>query len=167
MVNRPLDVKALTMMHDFAITAEHVIFMDLPIVFNLESRQRQRDMPFRWDDDYGARLGVLRRDDPFGECAGSRSTRATSSTSPTRTTAMGNAIVLQAVRYPELWRGNGGFDAEGVMWTLDDRPGDRHASASSQLDDRAVEFPRIDDRLAGLHARYAVSVGKTAGCATT
>ena len=24
-------------------------------------------MPYRWDDDYGARLGVLRRDDPFGE----------------------------------------------------------------------------------------------------
>ena len=27
-----------------------------------------------------------------------------------------------------------------------------------QLDDRAVEFPRIDDRLAGLQARYTVSV---------
>ncbi len=24
-------------------------------------------MPFRWEDDYGARLGVLRRADPFGE----------------------------------------------------------------------------------------------------
>jgi carotenoid cleavage dioxygenase len=29
-----------------------------------------------------------------------------------------------------------------------------------QLDDRAVEFPRIDDRLAGMRARYSVSVGK-------
>lgn len=28
-----------------------------------------------------------------------------------------------------------------------------------QLDDLSVEFPRIDDRLAGLPARYAVSVG--------
>jgi carotenoid cleavage dioxygenase-like enzyme len=24
-------------------------------------------MPYRWDDNYGARLGVLRRDDPYGE----------------------------------------------------------------------------------------------------
>ena len=24
------------MMHDFALTAQHVIFMDLPIVFNLD-----------------------------------------------------------------------------------------------------------------------------------
>jgi carotenoid cleavage dioxygenase-like enzyme len=31
--------------------------------------------------------------------------------------------------------------------------------AERQLDDRAVAFPRIDDRLATLLARYAVSVG--------
>ena len=67
-INRPLDVKALTMMHDFALTAEHVIFMDLPIVFNLDvALKGDGDMPYRWDDDYGARLGVLRRDDPFGD----------------------------------------------------------------------------------------------------
>ena len=58
-INRPLDVKALTMMHDFALTAEHVIFMDLPIVFNLDIAMKgDGDMPYRWDDNYGARLGV-------------------------------------------------------------------------------------------------------------
>ena len=67
-INRPLDVKAHTMMHDFALTAEHVIFMDLPIVFNLDiAIKGEGDMPYRWSDDYGARLGVMRRDDPFGE----------------------------------------------------------------------------------------------------
>ena len=67
-INRPLDVKAHTMMHDFALTASHVIFMDLPIVFNLDvALKGDSDMPYRWDDNYGARLGVLRRDDPFGE----------------------------------------------------------------------------------------------------
>ena len=41
-INRPLEVKALTMMHDFALTANHVIFMDLPIVFSIGRRgQRQ------------------------------------------------------------------------------------------------------------------------------
>ena len=56
------------MMHDFALTAGHVIFMDLPIVFDLDiAMTGKRDMPYRWDDNYGARLGVLRRDDPFGE----------------------------------------------------------------------------------------------------
>ena len=42
--------------------------MDLPIVFDLDiALKGEGDMPYRCDDNYGARLGVLRRDDPFGE----------------------------------------------------------------------------------------------------
>ena len=77
------------MMHDFAMTSRHVIFMDLPVVFNLDIAINGRgDMPYRWDDGYGARFGVLRRDDPSVRSAGSRSTRATCSTSPTPTTTV-------------------------------------------------------------------------------
>jgi len=55
------------MMHDFALTAEHVVFMDLPLVFNLDvAIKGEGDMPYRWSDEYGARFGVMRRDDPFG-----------------------------------------------------------------------------------------------------
>ena len=70
----------------------------------------------------------------------------------------GNSIVLQSVRYPELWRGTSGFETDGVLWswTIDLQTG---KVAERQLDDRPIEFPRIDDRLAGLPARYAVSVG--------
>lgn len=161
-INRPLDVKALTMMHDFALTAEHVIFMDLPIVFNMDVAMKgEGDMPYRWSDDYGARFGVMRRDDPFGTvrwfdidpCYVFHVANAFETT-----TASGIRINLQAVRYPELWRDSGGFDADGVLWswTIDLHAG---AVTERQLDDRAVEFPRIDDRLATLPARYAVSVG--------
>lgn len=157
-INRPLDVKAHTMMHDFALTAEHVIFMDLPIVFNMDVAMKgDGDMPYRWSDDYGARFGVMRRDDPFGTvrwfdidpCYVFHVANAYDSA---------NSIVLQAVRYPELWRDSGGFDADGVLWswTIDLQAG---TVTERQLDDRAVEFPRIDDRLATLPARYAVSVG--------
>jgi carotenoid cleavage dioxygenase-like enzyme len=157
-INRPLDVKAHTMMHDFALTAEHVIFMDLPIVFNLDVASKgDGDMPYRWDDNYGARLGVMRRDDPFGPvrwfdidpCYVFHVANAYDS---------GNSIAVQAVRYPELWRDSGGFDTDAVLWswTIDLQTG---TVIERQLDDRAVEFPRIDDRLATLPARYAVSVG--------
>ena len=157
-VDRPLEVPALTMMHDFAMTAEHVIFMDLPIVFNLEvAISGKGDMPFRWDDEYGARFGVLRRDDPHGQvrwfdiepCYVFHVANAY---------VDGDSIVLQAVRYPELWRNDGGFGASAVLWEwrLNTSTG---AVSERQLDDRTVEFPRIDDRLVGLPARYAVSVG--------
>ncbi|AQA06282.1 9-cis-epoxycarotenoid dioxygenase [Mycobacterium sp. MS1601] len=156
-INRPVEVPALTMMHDFAMTAGHVIFMDLPIVFNLDiALAGESDMPYRWDDAYGARLGVLRRDDPFGEirwfdidpCYVFHVSNAYE---------RGNTLVLQAVRYPELWRNTGDFEADGVMWswTLDLAAG---TVSERQIDDVAVEFPRIDDRLAGLPARYSVSV---------
>ena len=129
-------------------------------MFNLDIALRGgSDMPYRWDDDYGARLGVLRRDDPFGPirwfeidpCYVFHVANAHDGSD-------GKSIVLQAVRYPELWRNDGGFDSAGVLWswTIDLAAG---TVAERQLDDRSVEFPRIDDRLAGLPARYAVSVG--------
>jgi len=157
-ISRPIDVEALTMMHDFAMTSGHVIFLDLPIVFNIDiAVSGSGDMPFRWEDEYGARLGVLRRDDPFGEvrwfdidpCYIFHVANAYDD---------GETIVLQAVRYAELWRKDGGFGDSAVLWNwrIDLRTG---TVTEHQLDDRAVEFPRIDDRLAGLPARYAVSVG--------
>lgn len=156
-INRPIDVKAMTMMHDFALTAEHVVFMDLPIVFNLDvAMNGESDMPFRWSDEYGARFGVLRRDDPFGEVRWFE-------IEPCYVFHVANAfdgdgtIELQAVRYPELWRNSGGFDVDGVLWswTIDLRAG---TVTERQLDDRGVEFPRIDDRLTGLRADYTVAV---------
>ncbi len=157
-VNRPIDVPALTMMHDFALTAEHVVFMDLPIVFNLDiALKGNGDMPYRWDGGYGARLGVLRRDDPFGPVRWF-------DIDPCYVFHVANAydrdgsIVLQGIRYPELWRDSSDFGVDGVLWswTIDVHSG---KVAERQLDDRAVEFPRIDDRLGTLPARYAVSVG--------
>lgn len=157
-VSRGIDVPKLTMMHDFALTAEHVVFMDLPIVFNLDIAINGGGMPYRWDEHYGARLGVLRRDDPHGSvrwfeidpCYVFHVVNAFED---------GHSLVVQAVRYPELWRNDAGFDdAEGAMWrwTIDL---DRGTVAENQIDDRGVEFPRIDDRLAGLRARYGVTVG--------
>ena len=35
----------------------------------------------------------------------------------------------------------------------------RGTVTEEQIDERAVEFPRIDDRLIGLPARYGVTVG--------
>ncbi|WP_343603130.1 carotenoid oxygenase family protein [Mycobacterium sp.] len=158
-VSRGVDVEALTMMHDFALTAGHVVFMDLPVVFDIGlALAGEPAMPYRWDDDYGARLGVLSRDDPFGPlrwveiepCYVFHTVNAYDD---------GDSIVLQGVRYPEMWRQGSGFEAEAMpwSWTVDLVSG---TVAERQLDDRAVEFPRIDDRRTGSAARYAVTVGK-------
>ena len=55
-----IDVPNMVMMHDFNITENYVIFMDLPAVFNLELALEGK-MPIEWSDSYPARLGVMPR----------------------------------------------------------------------------------------------------------
>ncbi|MEU8894524.1 carotenoid oxygenase family protein [Nocardia sp. NPDC048505] len=162
-VSRPVDVPAPTMQHDFNLTAAHVVFMDLPVVFDAETAIRGGGMPFGWREDYPARLGVLRRDDPHGEirwfgidpCYVFHTLNAYDE--PGR-------IVLEVMRYPELWRtGSATFDEATLWrWTIDLAAG---TVEERQIDDRAAEFPRIDDRLAGLPARFghATVAGKDSG----
>jgi carotenoid cleavage dioxygenase-like enzyme len=170
-VNRPLDVPALTLMHDFGLTADHVVFMDLPVLFNLGvalTRQDERDLPYRWDDDYGARLGVLRRDDPYGPvrwfdidpCYVFHVANAYDLPSST-SRAGGNCVVLEVIRYPEMWRDSSEFGIDATLWRWKINL-DTGVVEESQLDDRGVEFPRVDDRLAGAAARYSVAVGSGA-----
>ncbi|HXS85176.1 MAG TPA: carotenoid oxygenase family protein, partial [Mycobacterium sp.] len=163
-ISRPIDVPALTLMHDFALTAEYVVFLDLPLLFDpgvALTRPYERDLPYRWDDQYPARLGVLRRDDPYGQlrwfdidpCFVFHIANAYDSGR--------NAIVLEVLRYDEMWRENSDFGADAALWrwtiNLDSGVVDE-----TQLDDRGVEFPRVDDRLAGTAARHAVAVGSGA-----
>jgi len=166
-ISRPIDVPALTLMHDFALTAEHVVFLDLPLLFNLGAALTgsfERDLPYRWDDQYRARLGVLRRDDPYGPLRWFdidpgfvfHVANAYDVASPD-----GNAIVLEVLRYDEMWRDNSEFGTDAALWRWTINL-DTGVVEERQLDDRGVEFPRVDDRLAGTSARYSVAVGSGA-----
>ena len=148
-----------TMIHDFAITRNHAVFMDLPVVFDIE-RAMKGTMPYAFSDTYPARLGILKRGRPASE------TRWVS-VKPNYVFHVSNAyeeadgtIVLDVARYEELWRASpGSFDVARMhRWTV--KPG---ASAASEtpIDDRSIEFPRIDERLNGLPHRYAYAPAGT------
>jgi carotenoid cleavage dioxygenase-like enzyme len=149
--SRPIPVRGVTMMHDFALTDRHVIFMDLPMVFDL-TRAAAGEMPYAWSDTYGARLGVLRRDDSTAEvqwfeiepCYVFHVLNAYDEA---------DAIVIDVVRYPELWRnGPRTFDAALLhRWTIDLTA---QRVAEKQLDDMAIEFPRADERRLGSAYRF-------------
>ena len=49
-----------TMMHDFNVTQNFIIFMDLPAVFDMDLALKG-EIPIHWDDNYPARLGVMLR----------------------------------------------------------------------------------------------------------
>jgi carotenoid cleavage dioxygenase-like enzyme len=153
-VSREIDVPGATMMHDFHLTARHVVFMDLPVVFDHErARSPEGGLPYVWSPQYGARLGVLRRDDPFGAvrwfeigpCYVFHSLNA-------HEEADGTRLVLYVARYPSLGDGVAlGGNATLWRWTIDLTAG---TVREQQVDDRPTEFPRIDDRLAGLPTAF-------------
>ncbi|WP_067701544.1 carotenoid oxygenase family protein [Nocardia jejuensis] len=151
-VSREVDVPAATMHHDFALTSGHVVFMDLPVLFDLDTAMTGAGMPFRWNDEYQARLGVLRRDDPHG-------TIRWFSIDPCYVFHTLNAydepgrIVLHVMRYPSMWRSDSHDFEQATLWrwVIDLNTGAVH---EEQVDDRVAEFPRIDDRLAGLDSRF-------------
>ncbi|MFF3560917.1 carotenoid oxygenase family protein [Streptomyces sp. NPDC002574] len=153
-VSRPVDVPAHTMMHDFHLTSRHVVFMDLPVVFDLERATTVGGMPYAWCDTYGARLGVLRRDDPYGAvrwfdidpCYVFHTLNAYEEAA-----ADGTRLVLLGMRYPSLGDGVAVTSPAHLWrWTLDLAAG---TVREEQVSDLPGEFPRIDDRLAGLAAR--------------
>lgn len=165
--SRVVPVPGPTLMHDFAVTENHVIWLDLPLVFDLAALSL--GIPYRWDDGYGARLGVMprRRD---GEVRWF-------DIDPCFVFHVGNAhedgagrIVLDAVRYEpadfvDFWTGLGGHDAmagparaalrAGVArlhrWVLDPATG---VSRDEPLSDRLVEMPTHNDACTGRPHRY-------------
>ncbi|KAL4547510.1 hypothetical protein Ndes2526B_g06756 [Nannochloris sp. 'desiccata'] len=50
------------MMHDFALTQNHVIFIDAPLFFKPEVMIKKGSLPFDFDKSAPLRLGVMRRD---------------------------------------------------------------------------------------------------------
>jgi carotenoid cleavage dioxygenase-like enzyme len=145
-VSRDIDVQGPTMMHDFNISERYVVFMDLPMVFDLD-RAMAGTMPYAFDSSYGARLGVLRRDDPHGAVRWFE-IEPCYVFHPLNAHDDGRIITIDVARYPALWTAS---SESAVMWrwTIDLVAG---TVTERQLDDRPCEFPRVDDRLVGLPA---------------
>ena len=140
-----------TMMHDFNVTRNHVVFMDLPAVFDLEMAMRG-EMPIHWDDNYPARLGVMPRD---GTDADVRwfELNPCYVFHPMNAYEDGDKIVLDVARLSHIWR-DSMMDfpmPQFWRWTIDTISG---KVTEEQVDDRAGEFPRVADSVVGLKHRY-------------
>src|SRR5205814_2007919 len=56
----PIELPRAVMMHDFAITARHTVFLDLPMVFDFTAIFKGK-APLVFEPKHGARIGVLPR----------------------------------------------------------------------------------------------------------
>ena len=145
-----------TMMHDFNITQNHVIFMDLPAVFDMKLAM-SGGMPIRWDDNYPSRLGVMPRN---GTDADVRwyEINPCYVFHPMNSYEEGDKIVLDVARFSHIWRDSMmDFPMPQLWrWTIDTKTGKVH---EEQVDDRPGEFPRVADSVIGLKHRYGYVMG--------
>ena len=151
-----VEIPEATMQHDFGVTASRVAFLDLPVVFDRALALAGVTIPFRWDPEAGARVGVLGRGEKGTEtvwcgldpCYAFHVVNAFDD---------GPAVVLDVCRYATMFdTAPGGLLSTTLpcleRWRVD--PAARSVTTTA-LDDRHVEFPRIDDTLAGRPYRYA------------
>jgi len=154
-----IDVAWPSMMHDFAVTRDHVIFILCPLVFSFEGLA-ERGGAFSWEPERGTRLGVMPRG---GSNADVRwfETDASYVFHPMNAYEDGDAIVLDVARYGRL-----DFMSPGAVedpayrdenaarlhrWRIDLARG---GVASTPLDDIVAEFPRVDERRLGRRHRF-------------
>ncbi len=155
-----IEVPGPTMMHDFMITRENAIFMDLPVTFDF-SKAISGDIPIGWDESYGARIGILPR---FGTNDDIRWFEVDPCYvfHPVNAHVEGSKVVCHVGRHEYMWRDSMDDFAPSYLykWTFDMETG---AVTEETLDDVSHAFPRVDERLVGLPARYGWVVGPRPG----
>lgn len=157
-----IEVKGATMVHDFNITRNHVIFMDLPLVWNFENAANS-GLPIQWSDEYGARLGVMPRDGSNKDVVW-YDIDPCYVYHPLNAYEDGDDIVIDVSRLAHSMK-PGVADVPPVLhrWTIHQSTG---KVSESQIDDKAVDFPRVPDAVVGLKHRYGYTAEFGAGLPT-
>ena len=146
-----IDIPNMVMMHDFNITRNYVIFMDLPLVLDLSLIET--GVPFGFDPSAGARLGVMPRhgtkqDVQWFEIDPCYVFH------PVNAHENGNEIILHVSRQPEAF-GKSSDDYAEVgrlwKWTINLNTG---TVLEEKIDDRPGDFGRVADKVVGLDANY-------------
>jgi carotenoid cleavage dioxygenase len=143
-----------TMIHSFAITERDAVFWECPVVFDFQAAIDGALNPFKWQPEYGARIGVLplggnARDirwveiDPcyvFHEVNAYRD---------------GDDVVIDVCRHDSMFADNDLGDAPLNLhrWRVN-TAGTQLAFRDERVSERDVELPSHDRRFTGRPYRY-------------
>jgi len=156
-VNRTVDIAlpGMSMVHDMSITERYVVVYDQPVLVDLDMAMTN-PFPFRWNEDYGNRVGLMPRDGdaadivwidvPVGYVFHPLNAYDTPE----------GRVVLDVCFYDRMMDGDlrgpfGDSLPRLVRWELD--PVARSASVTV-IDERVNEFPRHRGSLTGKPYRY-------------
>ncbi|MFI4936503.1 MAG: carotenoid oxygenase family protein [Caulobacterales bacterium] len=159
-----------SMVHDFLVTRRHALFPILPLTGDLQ-RVMSGGPAFAWEPDKGSHVGVMRRDAGV-ETIRWFTTDALYVFHPMNAWEEGEKISADVMEYPAapLFPNADGSPGTGgparlVRWTFD-LADTSDTIKRTPLDDLPGEFPRFDERRAGLgyrHGWFAASTRRPEG----
>lgn len=159
-----------SMIHDFLVTERYALFPVLPLTGSLERAMSGRPA-YAWEPEKGGFVGVMRRD---ADVATVRwfSVGSCYVFHPMNAWEDGEKIHAEVMRYDQapLFPNPDGSPgrpcgARLVRWTFD-LTGGSDAIVETPLDDLSGEFPRFDERRAGLSYRHGWIAADTRGTDT-
>jgi carotenoid cleavage dioxygenase-like enzyme len=154
-----------SMVHDFCVTDRHVLFPILPLSASLP-RAMAGKPAFAWEPELGSRIGLMARD------AGVETIRWLAADPcyvfhPMNAWEEGDTLyadVMQYARAPLFPNVDGSpgapVSAYLVRWEID-LTGKSDTIGQTKIDDLAGEFPRLDERRAGLSYRHGYFAADT------
>ncbi len=156
-----IDVPGATMIHDMAATSTRSLMLDLPVIFDLDLAMAGIQIPYRWDENYGARVGILPR-------MGNSTDVKWFEIEPCYIFHVFNAydagsiVVMDVCRYDkvQIWDPDSNSFSNPANSYLCRYRFDLETGKSTcqQLSDSGVEFPRIDLGRQGVNYRYGYGV---------
>ncbi|MCS6977271.1 MAG: carotenoid oxygenase family protein [Gemmatales bacterium] len=158
-----IDLPRPVMMHDFAVTANYTVFLDLPEVFSLERALRGQPV-LKFEPDAGARIGILPRKADgttirwftIPPCYVFHTLNAWEEGDEVVVVACRTKQFPQSVEFAPPSDGSAHpnpQDSEAVLyqWRCHLKTG---KVVEGPLDDRGTEFPRVNERLLGRRTRF-------------
>jgi carotenoid cleavage dioxygenase len=160
-VRRHVDIPTAggPMIHDIAFTQKYILVFDLPTVFNIDAAMSGASLPYYWNHNYQARIGLLPREGN-GEDVKWIDIDPCYIFHPMNAYDDGDEVVLDAARHEKMFDRERRGPSEGPptldRWRLNTVTG---THSCERIDDRPQEFPRINESLVGLRNQYGYCAG--------
>lgn len=152
---REVELRAPTLIHDFALTPNYMLIYESPMTFDREMALNGEAVPAKWTPEQGARIGVLNRHDTTKDIVWTEvETGFVFHVVNAFETADGE-VVLDLIHYPEMWKnGINDFNPHSMLkrFTLDSS---LTVIACAQTSDRIYELPNISSKHVGSDSGHA------------
>ena len=154
------DAPYASFVHDFIVTTNHVLFPIMPLTGSMDRAMTGRP-PYAWEPDKGAYVGVMKRSGATKDIVWFRG-ESCFIFHVMNAWEDGNRIIADVMQFaePPLFTDPDGrptdpakSQARLCRWTFD-LSGSTDRFTQHYLDDITGEFPRIDDRRAGVANRH-------------